>query len=428
MTARPRAVVLLTGSELVRGDRRDENGAFLARELTRLGLEPARIVVVGDAPGELEAAVVEALEADVCVISGGLGPTHDDRTVEVLARATGRAVVVDEALEAEIEAFSRATAERLRRPYADFAAGVRKQASLPEGAVVLGIAGTAPALLLEVDGRVAAALPGPPPELRRLWPRVVEADAFRVILDRAPAPRHRLFRFFGVSESAVARVLAEAGGEGEGTDVTVCAHELEIRVDVFVGAGGDARADALETALRDRLAEELFAEDERPVEALVLALARERALTVATAESCTGGLVGARLTAIPGASDVYVGGVVAYADDVKRARLGVPEAVLARHGAVSPETAAAMAAGARSQLGADAAVAVTGIAGPDGGTPEKPVGLVFLHAETPGESAAQAVQLPGDREAVRSRATALALHLLRRLLAQSATDPRAVAE
>ena len=412
----------------MRGDRRDENGAFLGRELTRLGLEPARIVVVGDAPGELEAAVAEGLGADVCVISGGLGPTHDDRTVAVLARAAGRAVVVDEGLEREIEAFSRATAERLRRPYADFAAGVRKQASLPEGAAVLGIAGTAPALLLEVDGRVAAALPGPPPELRRLWPRVVEAGPFRAVLDRARPPRHRLFRFFGASESAVARVLAEAGGEGEGTDVTVCAHDLEIRVDVFVGEGGDARADALETALRERLGDQLFAEDERPVEALVLALAQERGLTLASAESCTGGLVGARLTGIPGASEVYVGGVVAYADDVKRAHLGVPAAVLARHGAVSAEAAAAMAAGARAAFDADAAVAVTGIAGPGGGTPEKPVGLVFLHAEAPDDSVAQAVQLPGDREAVRSRATALALHLLRRLLAQSASDSRAVAE
>ena len=424
MSARPRAVVLLTGSELVRGDRRDENGAFLARELTRLGLEPARIVVVGDGPGELEAAVAEAVAADVCVISGGLGPTHDDRTVDVLARAAGRVVVVDEALEAEIGAFSRRTAKRLGRPYADFAAGVRKQASLPEGAVVLGVAGTAPALLLELDGRVAAALPGPPAELRRLWPRLADAPAFRAVVERARPPIHRLFRFFGPSESAVARVLAEAGGEGDGTAVTVCAHDLEIRVDMYVGDEGAERADALERALHERLGKQLFAQDERPVEEVVLDVCRAGGLTLATAESCTGGLVGARLTAVPGASDVYVGGLVAYSNDAKSAQLRVPDDVLARHGAVSAEAAEAMATGARAAFAADGSIAVTGIAGPGGGTPEKPVGLVFLHAQLPGGDSAQTLELPGDREAVRARATVAALHLFRRLLAQFVSDAR----
>ena len=424
MSARLRAVVLLTGSELVRGDRRDENGAFLARELTRLGLEPARMVLVGDDPAELAAAIAEAVAADVCVVSGGLGPTHDDRTVEVLARAAGRAVVVDEALEGQIEAFSRRTAERLGRPYADFAAGVRKQASLPEGAVVLGVAGTAPAFLLELDGRVAAALPGPPPELRRLWPRVAESPAFRAVVERFPAPRHHLLRFFGPSESAVARVIGEAGGEPDGTTVTVCAHDLEIRVDLYVGEGGGEGADTLEQALRERLGEQLFARDERPVEELVLEGCRAAGLTLATAESCTGGLVGARLTAVPGASDVYVGGVVAYSNDAKSAQLQVPEEILARHGAVSAEAAAAMAAGAREAFGADGAIAVTGIAGPGGGTAEKPVGLVFLHAEVPEGHSAQTLQLPGDRDAVRARATVAALHLFRRLLAQFVRDAR----
>jgi len=216
----------------VRGDRVDANGAFLARELTGLGLEPARVLLVGDDPAELEAAVREGLEADVCVLSGGLGPTHDDRTVETLARAAGRALVVDEALEREIEAVSRAVAERLRRPYADFVPGVRKQASLPEGAFALGLAGTAPAVLLERDGHVAVALPGPPNELRRLWPRVAGHEAFRRVVERARPTRHRVLRFFGPSESAVAQALEETGGEGDGLTVTVCAHDLEIRVEV----------------------------------------------------------------------------------------------------------------------------------------------------------------------------------------------------
>jgi len=305
----PRAIVVVTGSELVRGARQDLNGPFLARELLELGLEPAEIVVVGDRPEELERVVAEALEADLAVFSGGLGPTHDDRTVELIARAAGRALVVDPELEREIEAVSRSVAERLSRPYADFAGGVTKQASLPDGAVALGLAGTAPALLLEQDGRVVVALPGPPGELRRLWPNVLAHEAFRRLVERARPRSHRVLRFFGPSESAVARALDESGGDGEGAEVTVCARDLEIHVDIFVAPGGERRAVALEAELLGRFGHQLFAEDERPVEELVLELCRARGLTLATAESCTGGLVGARLTSVGGASDVYAGGI-----------------------------------------------------------------------------------------------------------------------
>ena len=418
----PRAIVVVTGSELVRGARQDLNGPFLARELLELGLEPAEIVVVGDRPEELERVVAEALEADLAVFSGGLGPTHDDRTVELIARAAGRALVVDPELEREIEAVSRSVAERLSRPYADFAGGVTKQASLPDGAVALGLAGTAPALLLEQDGRVVVALPGPPGELRRLWPNVLAHEAFRRLVERARPRSHRVLRFFGPSESAVARALDESGGDGEGAEVTVCARDLEIHVDIFVAPGGERRAAALEAELLGRFGRQLFAEDERPVEELVLELCRTRGLTLATAESCTGGLVGARLTSVGGASDVYAGGIVAYANAVKAAQLAVPEELLERHGAVSAEVVEAMARGVRAELGADVSVAVTGVAGPTGGTREKPVGLVFLHAVSPDGDLAQRLELPGDREAIRTRAAVTALHLLRRLLARSGTD------
>ncbi len=407
---------MLTGSELVRGDKADANGAFLARELTALGLEPTRILVVGDDPAELERAVREAVEADVCVLSGGLGPTHDDRTVETLARVAGRELRVDEALAAEIEGVSRAVAERLARPYADFAPGVRKQASLPAGGVALGLAGTAPAVFLELDGRIAVALPGPPNELRRLWPCVLEADALKRLLERVELPRHRVLRFFGPSESVVASALDEAGGERDGLEVTVCAHDLEIRVDLFERTGGEEPALRVEAALRERFGAELFAEDDRPVAELVLERCRALGLTLATAESCTGGLVGARLTDVAGASDVFLGGIVAYSNEAKMRQLGVPARVLERHGAVSEEAAEAMAEGARAALRADVAVSVTGIAGPGGGTPEKPVGLVFISAAAPGAGTTERVVLSGDREAVRARATALALHTLRRLL------------
>jgi nicotinamide-nucleotide amidase len=411
---RPRAVVVLTGSELVRGDKADANGAFLARELTALGLEPAKMLVVGDDPAELEQAVREGLAADVLVLSGGLGPTHDDRTIETLARVAGRELRVDPALAAEIEGVSRAVAERLGRAYADFEPGVHKQASLPEGAGSLGLAGTAPAVLLEHDGSVAVALPGPPNELRRLWPRVLESDALQRLLARLEAPRRRTLRLYGPSESAVARVLEEAGGEAAGLEVTVCAHDLEIRVDLVASAGGKENGGRLEAALRREFGAELFAEDERPVEELVLE--RCRALGLAAAESCTGGLVSARLTAVPGASDVFRGGVVAYSNEVKMRELDVPLEVLERHGAVSAEAAEAMADGARARLGADVAVAVTGVAGPGGGTPEKPVGLVFVTVSGPQERSTQRLLLSGDRETVRTRATAVALHALRRLL------------
>jgi nicotinamide-nucleotide amidase len=416
--SRPRAVVVLTGSEVVRGDIVDRNGSFLARELVSLGLEPAQLVIVGDAPDELRPALEQALKADLCVTSGGLGPTHDDRTVELVAAAAGRRLLVDDGLRAEIEAVSRRIAERLRRPYADFEAGVVKQAQRPEGALVVGIAGTAPALVLEHDGAVIVVLPGPPGELRRLWPLALGTEPVRRLLARARPPERRVLRFFGASESAVARALADAGGEREGVEVTICLRDFEIHVDLVAEPGASAYAAELERALTEPLERFLFARDERPVEEIVLDLCREQGLSLAAAESCTGGMVAARLTGIAGSSDVFLGGVVAYSDELKRSQLGIPAAVLDQHGAVSAETAEWMAEGARRALGADVAVAVTGIAGPGGATPGKPVGLVFVHAAGPDGDAALQLDLPGDRADVRSRATVVALHLVRRLLSQ----------
>ena len=417
MTPRPRAVVVVTGSELVRGERTDRNGPFLAAEALGHGLEPARITIVGDTPSELEAALREGLEADACLVSGGLGPTHDDRTVELLARAAGLELVVDEALEREIESVSRTVAERLRRPYADFASGVTKQATRPVSAVSIGLAGTAPGLVLRAStGCVVVVLPGPPGELRRLWPNALTSEPMRELLDRTRPPGRRVLRLFGVSESAVARALEEAGGDGDGVEATICARDFEIHVDLLVEPGSEERAETLDAALVQRLEQSLFARDERRVEELVLSLATARGLRLATAESCTGGMVAARLTDVPGSSASFVGGVVAYADEVKSSELGVPEELLAEHGAVSPEVAAAMAEGARDRLGADVAVAVTGIAGPGGGTPEKPVGLVHIHAAGPEGSLARMLDLPGEREQIRVRATVTALHLLRALL------------
>jgi nicotinamide-nucleotide amidase len=406
----------VTGSELVRGERQDRNGPFLAAEVVRLGLDATRIAIVGDRVEDLERAFGEGFEADLCLVSGGLGPTHDDRTVELVARVADRSLVLDEALEQEIGAISRTIAERLGRSYAEFTTGVRKQATLPDGAISLGLAGTAPGVVLDTGDCVVVVLPGPPRELQRLWPRALETAPVQRVLARAPGRSHRVLRFFGTPESAVAEALAAAGGEGDGVDVTICAREFEIHVDLFVESSAEERGEQVADSLREALAPHLFSEDERSISEIVLDLCRARRLTLATAESCTGGMVAARLTGVSGSSDVFLGSVVAYANDVKEEALGVPAELIAEQGAVSAEVAAAMAAGARERLGADVAVAVTGVAGPEGGTAEKPVGLVFAHAVSPDGEKSVRTELPGDREMIRGRATAASLHLVRRLL------------
>ena len=413
---RPRAAIVVTGSELVRGEREDRNGPFLAAEAVRLGLDPERILIVGDRAEDLEEALRVGFQADLCLVSGGLGPTHDDRTIELVARVAGRPLAVRDDLEREIEAVSRMIAERLRRPYSDFTTGVRKQATLPEGALSLGLAGTAPGVVLDTGTCVVVTLPGPPRELQRLWPRALESEPVLRVLERAPDRSHVVLRFFGTPESQVAQALADAGGEGGGVEATICAREFEIHVDLFVDPGSEARGAAVADALRERLGRYLFTEDERSVSEIVLDTCRAKGLTLATAESCTGGLVASKLTAVPGASDVFVGSVVAYSNAAKQTELGVPAELLEAHGAVSAEVAEAMAEGARSRLGADVAVSVTGIAGPAGGTPEKPVGLVYVHVAGPDGGEARRMDLPGDRGMIRGRATTAALHLVRRLL------------
>ena len=351
MTRRPRAVVVVTGSELVRGERTDRNGPFLAAEALRHGLEPARITIVGDNPAELEAALREGLEADACLVSGGLGPTHDDRTVELLARAAGLELVVDDALEQEIESISRAFSERMRRPYVDFAAGVTKQATRPVSASSIGLAGTAPGLVLRAPtGCVAVVLPGPPASCGgcgRMRSRASRcASCWRV-------PGHPGAACCAFSASASPPWRGRSGRQAE--TATASRRRSALASSRFTSISSSSPAPtsvptALEAGLEERLEQWLFGRDERRVEELVLSLATARGLRLATAESCTGGMVAARLTGVPGSSASFVGGVVAYADDVKRSELDVSEELLAAHGAVSPEVAAAMAEGARRGL------------------------------------------------------------------------------
>ena len=404
----------MTGSELVRGERTDLNGPFLAGEALRLGLDPVRIAIVGDAPEELEATLRDALAAaDAVLVSGGLGPTHDDRTVEALANVAGVALVLDSGVLERIDRWTDQVAVRYGLDRAGFDAGNRKQAHVPVGAAVLGMAGTAPGLIMPVDGSVVVVLPGVPSELRRLWADAPTHAALADVFARAqPRPRW-LMRTYGIGESHVADIHRSAGGDPAGVETSICARSFEIEIDIRSDAGEEPAGEALAARMRAELGDHVFATDERPLAEIVLDLLRARGWTGATAESCTGGMVAAALTDIAGSSEAFAGGVVAYSNRLKQDMLGVSEDVLERHGAVSAQAAAAMAAGARARLGADAAVAVTGIAGPGGGTEEKPVGLVYLHVSSPAGEDVRRMDIPGSRDAVRGRAATAALQLLR---------------
>ena len=357
--------------------------------------------------------------AELVAVSGGLGPTHDDRTVEVVARVAGLELEVRPELEAEIESVSRAVAERMRRAYTDFSAGVRKQATVPAGAISLGLAGTAPGLVVEVGETPVVVLPGPPSELQRLWPNALATALVRRVLDGGEPPLRRTLRLFGAGESTVAQAFAEAGGDGEGVEATICARDFEVVVEILAEPAAQERAEHLTATLGERLGRYLYSDDGQTVEQVVLQLCRDRGLTLATAESCTGGLIVARLTAVPGFSATTLGGIVAYSNELKERELGVPAELIAEHGAVSAEVAEAMAHGARERLGVDVSVAVTGIAGPGGGTEEKPVGLVYFHAVAPAGGKGSSFSFPGDRDSIRRRSAVAALHLVRRLLTQS---------
>jgi nicotinamide-nucleotide amidase len=445
-----RAGIVVTGTEVLTGRVADRNGPWLADRLEELGVDLAHVVIVGDRRADLLAALrfLAGEGLDVVLTSGGLGPTADDLTAEVVGEFQGRPPVWDEALHARIEARVAPLARRWRvvDPEA-LREGTRKQATVPAGAVVLDPVGTAPGLVVTpaegAPGRWAVAgtgagedgpatrgptvvvLPGPPRELQPMWLAAVESGALRAALAGATVYRRRTLRLFGMPESEIAQTLRVAAAEGvelERLEVTTCLKRGEVEVVTRYEPSAQDAYDALVAVVRARHAGTLFSEDGATVDEQVAALLRGegggQARTIATAESCTGGLLAARLTELPGASAYVRGAAVAYSNDLKVALAGVPAELLARYGAVSPEVAAALAEGARARLGADVGVGVTGIAGPGGGSPEKPVGLVCLAVAGPGEaSVAREVTLPGGRVDVRDRATTVALHLLRRALA-----------
>jgi nicotinamide-nucleotide amidase len=262
-------------------------------------------------------------------------------------------------------------------------------------------------------------LPGPPRELATVWDRALDLEPIAALRARAGTLLRHTLRVYGVGEPAVARAFAAAGGDGGGTRTTICARAMEVEVTIRAEPERAAPLEVLVGGLREQLGDAIYAEDERPLPEHVLEVLRGRGLHLAVGESCTAGLVAARVADIPGSSDVLLGGVIAYADEVKGTLLGVPAALLAEHGAVSAEVARAMAEGARTATGAEVGIAVTGVAGPGGGSERKPVGLVYLHVSAPGLERGEELHLIGDRAQVREWATVAALHLVRRSL-----DPR----
>jgi nicotinamide-nucleotide amidase len=415
-----RAGIVVTGTEVLTGRVRDRNGPWLSDRLLELGVELAHITICGDRPQDIEAQLRFQAEqgVDLIVTSGGLGPTADDMTVETVARFADRELVLDDELEDKIAAILKPLMARFSHwDFDAVRAANRKQALIPEGAYVIDPVGTAPGVV--VPGRpTVVVLPGPPRELQPMWRTAVETEAVREALARRTVYRHETVRMFGLPESGLADTLrdAEEGiGGFDDLEITTCLRRGEIEmVTRFEPESGPVYGELL-ALLRERHGRDIFSEDGSRVDDQVAQLLAGRSL--ATAESCTAGLLAARLTERPGASAYVAGGVVAYANEAKVDLLGVDPLLIDQHGAVSEPVADAMAEGALRRFEADTAVAVTGIAGPGGGTEEKPVGTVCWSVKlADGAGVTRTVRLPGDRADIRDRSTTVAMHLLRRVL------------
>jgi nicotinamide-nucleotide amidase len=420
----PRAGILVTGTEVLTGLITDRNGPWLSERLREIGVDTAVIQIVGDRPDDLLAALEFMRNQGLALIitSGGLGPTADDLTAEIVGRFAGRKMVLDEGLEGRIAEILRPMITRW--PGLDPAAiraSNRKQAVIPRGATVLDPVGTAPGLVVQPangDGPTVVVLPGPPRELHPMWRMALETDAFQAAIAGATAYRRGIVRLFGIPESEIANTLREAEAAGvplDGLEITTCLRRAEIEVSTRYEPTAQEAYGELIAFIRSRHGDTLFSEDGSTIdEQVATLLAGHR---IAVAESCTGGMLAARLTDRPGASEYFVGGLVVYANEAKVALAGVEPALIDRYGAVSEEVALALARGAIERLGADVGVGITGIAGPDGGTEQKPVGTVcFSVSMRRRHDITRTVQLPGGRADIRDRSTTVALHLLRRLL------------
>jgi nicotinamide-nucleotide amidase len=476
--AAPRAAILITGTEVLTGIISDRNGPWLSEQLREIGVDPAMIQIVGDRPDDLLAALTFMRSAGMALVvtSGGLGPTADDLTAEVVGRFCERPMVLDEGLEERIAEILRPLMKRWPGLDPDaIRTSNRKQAVIPQGATVLEPVGTAPGLVVSPlggpgSGPTVVVLPGPPRELQPMWEAARATPAFVAAVAGATTYENEIVRLFGIPESEIANTLREAEAAGielGRLEITTCLRRGEIEVATRYEPPDQAVYDAFVGFIAERHADTLFSLDATTIDEQVATLLLESGRTVAVAESCTGGLMSARLTDRAGSSEYFSGGAVAYSNEVKEGLVGVDPALIERMGAVSVEVASALADGAAARFGADVGVGITGIAGPGGGTEEKPVGLVCFSVcaragsavgeaagaaegeaagaaegeaagaavgeaagAAEGEAAgaaergapgsagriALAVRLPGGRADVRDRSTTVAMHLLRRVL------------
>jgi nicotinamide-nucleotide amidase len=415
----PRAGVLVTGTEVLTGRITDRNGPWISERLGELGVEVSQISVVGDRRGDLEASLrfLESEGVDLIVTSGGLGPTADDLTAEIVARFAGRELVLDEEMEARIHSILEGFARRMRFDPDALRDANRKQAMVPRGSIPIDPAGTAPGLVVPARGLVVIVLPGPPRELRAMWEAALATEPVRQLLARSEPFVETTIRMFGIPESSLAQTLREIQSEVDLSrlEITTCLRRAEIVVDVRRREADQELYETLLGRLRDAHGRFLFSEDGSTIDDQIAELLRDR--TIGLGESCTAGLLAARLTERPGSSAYVKGGVVAYSNEAKSELLGVPAALIEAHGAVSPEVAEAMAGGAIEGLEAELGIGVTGIAGPEGGTEEKPVGYVCICVkDASGAKLERDPVLPGDRADIRDRSVTVAMHMLRRFL------------
>jgi len=418
-----RAGIVVTGTEVLTGRVADRNGPFLAEHLLGIGVELAHITICGDRPSDIRAQLQFLADqgVDLIITSGGLGPTADDMTVAVVADFCGRELVLDDATEARIAEILRGLMGRYPdRDFDSVLAANRKQAMIPAGAEVIDPVGTAPGVVVPGSPTVLV-LPGPPRELQPMWRTAAALPSVLTAIAGRTDYQQETVRMFGVPESALAETLRQIEAEISGFDaleITTCLRrgELEIvtRYEPTVPGAADAYAQ-LVAALTQRHGDAVFSTDGALIDDQVAVLLTGR--RIATAESCTGGLLAARLTERPGSSGYVVGGAMVYANDAKSEVLGVDPTLIETHGAVSEEVAVAMATGALDRFGADTGVGITGVAGPGGGTDEKPVGTVcFAVAVTGAPVLTRILHLPGNRSDIRDRSTTVAMHLLRMAL------------
>jgi nicotinamide-nucleotide amidase len=424
-----RGGILITGTEVLTGIIVDKNGPWLSEQMRKVGIQPAQITIVGDRPEDLVAALesMRTAKLDLIVTSGGLGPTADDLTAEVVGNFQGREMVLDEPLEARIgEILAGLSARWPNLDMDSVRAANRKQAVIPAGSQILDPVGTAPGLIVppsSPEGPVILVLPGPPRELKPMWHTALESSQLKPILDAAPDYERRIVRMFGIPESELASALKEMEDRGidfTGLEVTTCLRRGEIEIATTFEEEFSGGYSIFESALVERFGELIHAFDGATIDETVAKLLADSSLAVG--ESCTGGLFAGRLTDLSGASGWFRGGVVAYSNEAKVSLLNVDPEVIDAEGAVSEPVAVALAEGARSQFGSDFGVGITGIAGPDGGTEDKPVGFVWFAVVGPRGKITRSVIVPGGRADIRDRATTIGLHLVRRLAMDSAAS------